>query len=120
MEDQTHGARRAVAPDPTCEWGSAALCGKPATWVCYSDHYPLPMYACDQHGPRMAVADQAHRLSWAPPLPLPALKEYVTALAWRSWLLRGGSNQLRADNAFAAFLRARDEYERRRSREVVA
>jgi hypothetical protein len=61
----------------------------------------------------MASAELAHRLPSAPPLPLPALREFVTALAWRSWLLRGGSNQLRADNAFAAFRLARDEYERR-------
>ena len=116
MEDSTNGAHRPGQVDPTCEWGSAALCGQPATWVCYPDKFPLPVYACDQHAPRMVEADQAHRLSWAPPLPLPDLKEYVTALAWRSWLLRNsGTEQLRAENAHAAFQRAREEYERRKA-----
>lgn len=99
--------------DPTCEYGFPTLCGEAATWVCYPDKYPLPIYACDRHAPRMVSADLAHRLPSAPPLPLPDLKVFVTALAWQSFLLRDGSNTLRAQNASAAFRRARDDYRRR-------
>jgi hypothetical protein len=80
--------------------------------VCYPDNYPLPIYACDKHAPFMVSAELAHRLPSAPPLPLADLKEFVTALAWQSVLLRE-SNPLRASNAHAAFQRAREEYERR-------
>ncbi len=100
--------------DPTCEYGYPKMCGEPATWVCYPDKYPLPIHACDRHGPLMVSAELAHRLSWAPPLPLPDLKAFVTALAWQAVLLRE-SNPLRADNARAAFRRARDEYQRRQT-----
>jgi hypothetical protein len=99
-------------PDPTCEYGFPTLCGQPATWVCYPDKFPLPIHACDQHAPHMVSAELAHRLSWAPPLPLPDLKAFVTALAWRAVLLRD-TNPLRAENASAAFRMARDEYQRR-------
>lgn len=109
------------APNPTCEWGSSTLCGQPATWVCYPDKYPLPIYACDRHAPLMVSAELAHRLSWAPPLPLADLKAFVTALAWRSVLLRdSGTNTLRAGNARAAFQRARDEYVARLKNEKLA
>lgn len=99
-------------PDPTCEYGFPTLCGQPATWICYPDKFPTSIYACDRHAPRMVTAELAHRLSWAPPLPLDDLKEFVTALAWRAALLRS-TDPLRAENARAAFRRARDEYERR-------
>lgn len=103
---------------PTCEYGHSELCRRPATWVLYPDKFPTSLYACDQHGPRMGDADRAHRLSWAPPLLLSALKEYVTALAWQSVLLRNSGNDLRQQNASAAFQTARDEYLHRLSQEV--
>jgi hypothetical protein len=78
--------------------------------VCYPDKYPLPIYACDQHAPLMVSAELAHRLSSAPPLPLADLKTFVTALAWRSWLLSDSGDTVRAANAYAAFQRAADEY----------
>lgn len=96
----------------TCEYGFPELCGEAATWVCYPDKFPTHIYACDRHAPLMVPADRAHRLPSAPQLPLPALKEYVTALAWQSVLLRD-VDTVRADNARAAFRTARDEYQRR-------
>jgi hypothetical protein len=87
--------------------------------VCYPDKFPLPIYACDQHAPRMTTADLAHRLPSAPPLRLTELRAYVTALAWQSVLQRE-SNPLRAANARAAFQQARDEFERRLKSEVLA
>lgn len=103
--------------DPTCEYGCPTVCGEAATWVCYPDKFPQQVYACDRHAPLMVSAELAHRLPWAPPLPLPDLKAFVTALAWRSVLLRDGSNRVRASNAHAAFRNAHDEY-LRRSRNV--
>ena len=100
--------------DPTCEYGSPELCGKAASWVCYPDKFPTSIYACDRHAPLMVSADLAHRLSWAPPLSLPDLKAFVTALAWRSVLLRD-VDALRAGNANAAFRMARDEYIKRQA-----
>lgn len=97
---------------PTCEWGSATLCGQPATWVCYPDKFPQPIYACDQHAPCVVAADRARRLASAPPLPLPDLKAFVTALAWQAVLLRN-TDLLRSQNASAAFRMALDEYHRR-------
>lgn len=98
----------------TCDWGSSVLCGKHATWTCLPDKFPTYLFACDEHAPRMFAAELAKRLPSAPPLPLPDLKAFVTALAWASVLLRGTGNQLRAENARAAFRDAYEEYERRR------
>lgn len=96
----------------TCEWGYPELCGAVATWICYPDKFPGSIYACDRHAPSMVSAELAHRLPDAPPLPLPELKAYVDALAWRSVLLRD-TNRLRADNAHAAFCTYRAEFLKR-------
>ena len=88
------------------------MCGKPATWVCRHDRVPFDVFACDEHGPQMCKAELAQRLPSAPPMPLPYLHAYVTALAWAAVLLRD-SNPLRAENARAAFRQYREEYERR-------
>ncbi len=96
----------------TCEWGSAELCGKPATWSYLPDKFPAYLFACDEHAPRMFAAELAHRLPSAPPMPLPLLKSFVTALAWAAVLLRD-SNPLRAENARAAFRMAREELKQR-------
>ena len=62
----------------------------------------------------MVEADLAHRLPSAPQLSIEALKAYVTALAWRSVLLRDSKyEQLRAQNAHSAFVLAHDEYKKR-------
>lgn len=99
---------------PTCEWGHSTLCGKPATWILHPDKFPTHVYACDHHAPQMSVADRAHRLPSAPELPLTALKDYVTALAWQSVLLRDNPHEvLRAANARAKFQDAKAEYDRR-------
>jgi hypothetical protein len=97
----------------TCEYGFPDLCGQTATWICYPERFPGHIYACDAHAPLMVSADLAHRLPDARPLGLEDLRRFVTALAWRAYLLRE-SNPLRADNARAAFRRARDEYEMRK------
>jgi hypothetical protein len=108
----TDDERARLLADPTCEYGFPTLCGQMATWVCYPDQYPLPIYACDRHAPLMVSAELAHRLSWAPPLSLPDLKAFVTALAWRAVLLRE-SNPIRSRNASATFQMARDEFVKR-------
>ncbi len=96
----------------TCEWGFAELCGKPATWRCNPDKFPGDIFACDEHGPKMCNAVLAHRLPSAPPMPLPYLHAYVTALAWDAYLNRE-TNPLRAENARSGFRMYREEYERR-------
>lgn len=93
----------------TCEWGSSELCGRPATWIIHHERFPSDTYACDEHAPKMATADQAHRLSHAPPMPLDALRDYVTALAWRSILLRD-SDRFRYEIAHSKFQSAAREY----------
>lgn len=99
--------------DLTCDYGYPVPCGKTATWSGLPDKFPTTLNACDDHAPLMFEAEIAHRFSWAPPLPLPVLKEYVTACAWRSVLLRDTSNKVRAENAHYAFSNALAEYRKR-------
>lgn len=100
-----------------CDWGASAAtrCHVPATWNIFSEKLTFELHACDTHAPRMARASDARRLPTAPALAEPVFRAYVTALAWESYLGRGGPRERALS---AKFQQMRADYARQFRRPV--